>query len=86
MKKILQRSFADITVLAFKTGTRLVETTSSVAEVHVVNLKGQLDSLWAMAEEVLPKTRPADIMENFERRLADLRVWKNLGLPGEFAT
>lgn len=86
MKKILQRSFSDIKVLAYETGSRLVETTSAVADIHMENLKGQLDGLWQLAEDVLPRTRPSDIMENVERRLADLRVWKKLGLPGEFAT
>jgi hypothetical protein len=86
MKKIIQRSFSDIKILAYETGSRLMETTSSVAEIHVENLKGQLDNLWQMAEDMLPRTRPSDIMENVERRLAEIRAWKQLGLPGEFAT
>lgn len=87
MKKILQRSFADIKVLAINTvntGTRLVETTSSMTEGHINNLRGQLDGLWKMAEES-PRRASAEIVENVERMLADLRAWKNLGLPGEFA-
>lgn len=64
----------------------LLEDSRTAASLPMRNLKSQLDDLWSMAEEVLPRSLPADLVGHVERTLEDLRAWRGIGLTGQFAT
>lgn len=64
----------------------ILAETSHVAGGHVDNLRSQLENLWSMAEDFSPRRTSADLLDNAEQMLANLRTWKNKGFPGEFST
>ena len=80
------RSERDLPSLA-GTARAIIRSTRAVAEVHITDLKEQLDGLWQAAEELIPRTTPADLIGHVEKTLKDLRGgWNAIGLRGGFAT
>jgi hypothetical protein len=79
------RSEIDLHSLA-GTARALLTSTRTVAEVHMTGLKEQLEDLWAAAEELLPRTAPADLISHVEKTLEELRSWNVIGLRSGFAT
>lgn len=69
------------------TARAIIRSTRTVAEVHITDLKEQLDDLWQAAEDLIPRTTPADLIGHVEKTLKDLRGgWTAIGLRGGFAT
>ena len=63
----------------------LLGSTYALAEVHIHDLKAQIDDLWEAAEE-LPRTVHADLIAHVEKTLEELRSWKAIGLREGFST
>jgi hypothetical protein len=63
----------------------LLGSTYALAEVHIHDLKTQIDDLWEAAEE-LPRTVHADLIAHVEKTLEELRSWKAIGLREGFST
>jgi hypothetical protein len=64
----------------------LLGSTYALAEVHIHDLKAQIDDLWEAAEELVPRTVPADLIAHVEKTLDELRSWKAIGLREGFST
>jgi hypothetical protein len=64
----------------------LLDSTCALAEVHIHDLKSQIDDLWEAAEELIPRTVPADLIAHVEKTLDELRGWKAIGLREGFST
>jgi hypothetical protein len=64
----------------------LLGSTYALAEVHIHDLKEQIDELWEAAEELLPRTIPSDLIAHVEKTLDELRSWKAIGLREGFST
>ena len=85
MNVLPRDSELDLFSLAGAARDLLVDTRAR-AGMHIESLKSQLDELWRSAEEMLPVSSPADLIEHVERTLEDLRSWSAIGLSGKFAT
>jgi len=81
---MLKTSAADLRSLA-GSARSLLGSTYALAEVHIHDLKAQIDDLWEAAEE-LPRTVHADLIAHVERTLEELRDWKAIGLREGFST
>lgn len=64
----------------------LLDSTCALAEVHIRDLKSQIDDLWEAAEELVPRSVPADLIAHVEKTLEELRSWKAIGLREGFST
>ncbi len=64
----------------------LLASTRTIAEVHISDLKSQLDDLWKAAEEFVPATVHADLSAHVERTLDELKSWTAIGLRKGFST
>jgi hypothetical protein len=64
----------------------LLDSAHALAEVHIHDLKSQIDDLWEAAEEMIPRSVPTDLIAHVERTLDELRAWKAIGLREGFST
>lgn len=64
----------------------LLGSTCALAEVHIRDLKSQLDELWDAAEDLVPRHVPADLIAHVEKTLEELRGWRAIGLREGFST
>lgn len=64
----------------------LLGSTYALAEVHIGDLKSQLNELWDAAEELVPRHVPADLIAHVEKTLEELRGWNAIGLRSGFST
>jgi hypothetical protein len=63
----------------------LLNSTCALAEAPIRDLKSQIDDLWT-AEDLLPRTVPADLIAHVEKTLTELAGWRAIGLHKGFST
>ncbi len=81
MTRLPRPSEVDLRSLA-ETARTLLTDTRTAAEVHITDLKAQLDDLWTNAEDFLPIPKPGHLRAQVERTVAEIQSWSALGLRG----
>lgn len=69
-----------------ETARSLFDSTRTLAEVHIHDLKAQVDDLWASAESLLPPAKRADLIAYVEKAVEEIRSWNAIGLRSGVAT